>query len=70
MANYSDWVLKYKSKGYYVNKYKDHYRLYKGHCEYKDGKYVRIVDYYCGTITEKNGFVPSQGLFKGDINII
>ena len=40
MANYPDWVLKYKSKGYYVNKYKDHYRLYKGHCEYKDGKYI------------------------------
>ena len=70
MANYPDWVLKYKTKGYYVNKYKDHYRLYKGHCERRDGKNVRVVDYYCGTITEKDGFIPSQGLIKGDIIVL
>lgn len=70
MSNYPDWVLKYKTKGYYVNKYKDHYRLYKGHCERRDGKNVRVVDYYCGTITEKDGFIPSQGLIKGDIIVL
>lgn len=69
MASYPDWALKYKKKGYYLNKYKDHYRLYKGHCEYRDGKSVRVVDYYCGTITEKDGLIPSQGLIKGEINV-
>lgn len=70
MTNYPDWVLKYKTKGYYVNKYKDHYRLYKGHCERRNGKNIRVVDYYCGTITEKDGFIPSQGLIKGDIAVL
>lgn len=70
MANYPDWLLKYKTKGYYVNKYKDHYRLYKGHCERRDCKNIRVVDYYCGTITEQDGFIPSQGLIKGDIVIL
>lgn len=69
MANYPEWALKYKKKGYYLNKYKEHYRLYKGHCEYKDGKAVRIVDYYCGTITEKDGLIPSKGLIKGEIKV-
>mgnify|MGYP007008505747 CR=1 FL=1 len=70
MANYPEWVLKYKTKGYYVNKYKDHYRLYKGHCERINGKNVRIVDFYCGTITEKDGFIPSSGLIKGNIIVL
>lgn len=70
MANYPDWLLKYKTKGYYVNKYKDHYRLYKGHCERRDYKNIRVVDYYCGTIPEQDGFIPSQGLIKGDIVIL
>lgn len=67
MANYPDWVLKYKKPGHYLNKYKDHYRLYKGHCEYRNGKYVRIVDEYLGTITEKDGLIPSKGLINSDV---
>ena len=27
MADYPEWVLKYKPKGYYVNKYKDYFRI-------------------------------------------
>lgn len=69
MTNYPEWALKYKKKGYYLNKYKDHYRLYKGHSEYRNGKSVRIVDYYCGTITEKDGLIPSKGLIKGEIKV-
>ncbi len=67
MANYPDWVLKYKKPGHYLNKYKDHYRLYKGHCEYRNGKYVRIVDEYLGTITGKDGLIPSKGLINSDV---
>ena len=35
-----------------------------------DGKNVRVVDYYCGTITEQDCFIPSQGLIKGDIVVL
>ena len=57
----------YKKPGHYLNKYKDHYRLYKGHCEYRNGKYVRIVYEYLGTITGKDGLIPSKGLINSDV---
>lgn len=60
-AKYPDWVMKYKEKGMYVNKSGDNYRLYKAHCEYRNGKYVRVVDEYMGTITESDGLIPSKG---------
>lgn len=41
-----------------------------GHCERMDGKNVRVVDYYCGTIIEYDCFIPSQGLIKGDIVVL
>lgn len=33
-SNYPDWVMKYKSKGVYVNKVGDKYYLYRAHCVY------------------------------------
>lgn len=33
-ANYPDWVMKYKSKGVYVNKVGNTYYLYRAHCVY------------------------------------
>ena len=67
MANYPDWVMKYKKPGLYVNKSGDKYRLYKGHCEYRNGKPVRVVDEYLGTITEADGLIPSKGNVKHEV---
>lgn len=64
--NYPDWVLKHKKEGHYINKSGNNYYLYRGHCEYKDGKNVRIVDEYLGKITE-NGLIPSKGSVKTEV---
>lgn len=69
MANYPDFVLKYKEKGVYVNKVGDNYYLYKAHCERINGKNVRISDGYIGKVTEKDGLIPSKGLISSNIMV-
>jgi len=68
-ANYPDWVLKYKSKGVYVNKKGDTYYLYRAHCVYdkSTGKNKRISDGYIGRVTKEDGFIPVRDKVKGDI---
>lgn len=68
-ANYPDWVMKYKSKGVYVNKVGDKYYLYRAHCVYdkKTGKNVRVSDGYIGRVTEDDGFIPVKDKVTGDI---
>lgn len=68
-SNYPDWVLKYKSKGVYVNKVGDKYYLYRAHCVYdkKTKKNVRVSDGYIGRVTEKDGFIPVKDKVTGPI---
>lgn len=62
MANYPDWVLKYKKKGTYINKVGDKYYLYAAHSERIKGtaKVRRISDGYLGRITESDGLIPPK----------
>ncbi len=69
MANYPDFVLKYKTKGIYVNKVGDNYYLYKAHCERINGKNIRISDGYVGKVTEKDGLIPSKGIVSSNIMV-
>ena len=64
MANYPEWVLKYKTKGYYVNKYKDHYRLYKGHCERINGKMLELLTFTAAQLQKKMDSFHLQALLK------
>lgn len=68
-SNYPDWVLKYKSKGVYVNKVGDKYYLYRAHCVYdkKTKKNVRVSDGYIGRVTEKDGFIPVRDKVTGPV---
>lgn len=68
-SNYPDWVLKYKSKGVYVNKVGDTYYLYRAHCVYDKTtkKNKRVSDGYIGRVTEKDGFIPVKDSVKGDV---
>lgn len=62
MADYPDWVLKYKTKGIYIKKTKSGYSLYRGHSERIEGKKYPILkcDEYLGIVTEKDGLIPSR----------
>lgn len=62
MANYPDWVMKYKKKGTYINKVGDKYYLYAAHSERIKGtdKIRRVSDGYLGRITEDNGLIPPK----------
>lgn len=68
-ANYPEWVMKYKSKGVYINKVGNTYYLYRAHSVYvKETKKVRRVsDGYIGRVTEKDGFIPTKDKVQGDI---
>ena len=62
-ANYPDWVMKYKQKGYYINFVKpDKYYLYRAHSvrEKGTGKVRRVSDGYVGRITENDGLFLSK----------
>jgi len=61
-AEYPEWVMKYLTKGVYVNKVGDKYYLYKAHTEKVPGAAQprRINDGYLGRVTEKEGFVPAR----------
>lgn len=62
MADYPDWVMKYKKKGTYINKVGDKYYLYAAHSERIKGtnKIRRVSDGYLGRITEKDGLIPPR----------
>ena len=62
MADYPEWVTRYKEKGTYVKHSKDKYYLYRGHSERIAGtKKVRFVcDEYLGRITETEGLIPPK----------
>ncbi|MCD7839878.1 MAG: hypothetical protein LUG46_04535 [Erysipelotrichaceae bacterium] len=68
-SNYPEWVMKYKSKGVYVNKVGDKYYLYRAHCVYdkKTKKNVRVSDGYIGRVTEEDGFIPVKDKVTGDV---
>lgn len=68
-SNYPEWVMKYKSKGVYVNKVGDKYYLYRAHCVYdkKTKKNVRVSDGYIGRVTEEDGFIPAKDKVTGDV---
>lgn len=68
-ANYPDWVMKYKTKGVYVNKRGDTYYLYRAHSERVPGtkKVKRVSDGYIGKVTEKDGFVPVKDKVQEDV---
>lgn len=70
-ANYPDWVMKYKSKGVYVNKVGNTYYLYRAHCLYDKTtkKNKRVSDGYIGRVTEEDGFIPVKDKVQGDIYV-
>lgn len=70
-ANYPDWVMKYKSKGVYVNKVGNTYYLYRAHCVYDKTtkKNKRVSDGYIGRVTEEDGFIPVKDKVQGDIYV-
>lgn len=69
MADYPDWVLKYKTKGTYINYQNDKYYLYSAHSERVPGtkKVRRVSDGYLGRITEKDGLIPPRDKVSGDV---
>ena len=62
MADYPDWVLKYKTKGIYIKKTKSGYSLYRGHSERIEGKKYPVLkcDEYLGIVTEEDGLIASH----------
>ena len=70
-SKYPDWVMKYKSKGVYVNKVGDKYYLYRAHCVYdkKTKKNVRVSDGYIGRVTEEDGFIPVKDKVTGPVDV-
>lgn len=61
-ADYPEWVTKYLEKGIYVNRVGDKYYLYRAHSERKPESRnpVRVFDGYVGTVTEKDGLIPTR----------
>lgn len=71
MADYPDWVMKYKTKGIYIKKTKNGYSLYRGHSERVPGKKYPVLkcDEYLGLVTEKDGLIPSSPPVKPGIKV-
>lgn len=70
---YPPWVMEHKRKGMYVNKINEStYRIYRGHSERIKGtnKVRRVVDEYIGTITEKEGLIPTKPKIKGEVRTV
>lgn len=69
MADYPDWVLKYKRKGTYINYANGKYYLYAAHSERVPGtrKVRRVCDGYIGRITKEDGLIPAKDKVSGDI---
>lgn len=59
---YPDWVLKFKSKGTYVQVRGGRYYLYRGHSERVPGKSYPVLkfDEYLGQITENEGLITPK----------
>lgn len=62
MADYPEWVLKFKRKGTYINYQNGKYYLYAAHSERIPGtdKVRRVSDGYIGRITETEGLIPAK----------
>lgn len=71
MANYPDWVMKYKEKGTYINLVKGKYYLYAAHSERVSGtkKVKRVCDAYLGRITEEDGLIPPKDKVEGTVTV-
>lgn len=69
MANYPDWVLKFKKKGTYINFQNGKYYLYAAHSERIKGtnKVRRVSDGYLGRITQEDGLIPPKSKVTGDV---
>ena len=65
-TEYPDWVMKYKTKGTYINRVGDKYYLYAAHSERIKGtdKIRRVSDGYIGRITQDDGLIRSKAKFK------
>ena len=72
MANYPDWLLKYKTKGTYVKKVKEGYALYRGHSErVKEKSYpVFKCDEYLGIVTEEKGLTPPMPSVRPGVEVL
>jgi hypothetical protein len=72
MANYPEWVMKYKEKGTYINCVKGKYYLYAAHSERVPGtkKVKRICDAYLGRITEDDGLIPPKDKVEGTVTVL
>ncbi len=72
MAEYPDWVLKYKAKGTYINCVKGKYYLYAAHSERIKGtdKVKRICDGYLGRITQEEGLIPPKDKVEGSVVVL
>lgn len=66
-AEYPEWVMKYKTKGTYINKVGEKYYLYKAHSERikETGKVRRVCDGYLGRITEQDGLITPKDKLAG-----
>lgn len=72
MADYPDWVMKYKDKGTYINYVTGKYYLYAAHSERVPGtkKVNRICDGYLGRITEEDGLIPPKDKVAGNVTVL
>lgn len=71
MAEYPEWVMKYKEKGTYINYVKGKYYLYAAHSERIPGtkKVKRVCDAYLGRITQEDGLVPPKDKVTGNVTV-
>lgn len=72
MANYPEWVIKYKEKGTYINYVKGKYYLYAAHSERVPGtkKVKRVCDAYLGRITEEDGLIRPKDKVEGTVTVL
>lgn len=72
MANYPEWVMKYKQKGTYINFVKGKYYLYAAHSERIPGtkKVRRVCDAYLGRITEEDGLIPPKDKVEDTVTVL
>ena len=70
MADYPEWLMKFKTKGVYAKKVKSGYALYRGHSERVDSKKYPVFkcDEYLGIATE-NGLIPPSPPVRPGIKI-
>jgi hypothetical protein len=68
---YPDWVLKFKSKGTYVQIRKGKYFLYRGHSERVSGISYPVLkfDEYLGQVTEDDGLIPPKPTVRSGLQV-